>query len=174
MLGGSRIVNYFISSFIWAKFATTLIFTSRVNGSPVQVVVDNASKHSFIQARMVKFLESDTEPTPTFWVVSGIWQRLRCEGVARKFPITIQGNKIVDDLPILSIHGTDIVVMVSRLVGLGRFLTDYAKRIFEFSLNWSMILLKGDVTNDHQPVQLPSLSSTIWIWFGTFMYPPPS
>jgi len=40
--------------------STTLRFTGHVNGSPVQVLVDNASTHNFIQARMVNFLQLKT------------------------------------------------------------------------------------------------------------------
>ncbi|KAH0722262.1 hypothetical protein KY290_004951 [Solanum tuberosum] len=57
--------------------STTLRFTGHVNGSPVQVLVNNASTHNFIQARMANFLQLETEPTPSFSVVVGSGQRLR-------------------------------------------------------------------------------------------------
>ncbi|KAH0655105.1 hypothetical protein KY285_029987 [Solanum tuberosum] len=106
---------------------------------------------------MANFLQLETEPTPSFSVVVGSGQRLRCEGVAKKIPLTIQGNKIVEDLYILSLHGADIVLGVSWLATLGPVLTDYAKRIFEFTLNGSKISWKGDAPTDMQPVQLHSL-----------------
>ncbi|KAH0760251.1 hypothetical protein KY290_023744 [Solanum tuberosum] len=137
--------------------STTLRFTGHVNGSPVQVLVDNASTHNFIQARMVNFLQLKIEPTPSFSVVVGSGQRLRCEGVARKIPITIQGSNIVEDLYILALHGADIVLGVSWLATLGPVLTDYTKRIFEFTLNGVKVSWKGDAPTDVQPVQLHSL-----------------
>ncbi|KAH0725500.1 hypothetical protein KY284_001365 [Solanum tuberosum] len=137
--------------------STTLRFTGHVNGPPVQVLVDNASTHNFIQARMVNFLQLKTEPTPSFSVVVGSGQRVRFEGVARKIPITIQGSNIVEDLYILALHGADIVLRVSWLTTLGHVLTDYAKRIFEFTLNGAKVSWKGDAPTDVQPVQLHSL-----------------
>ncbi|KAH0672438.1 hypothetical protein KY290_024676 [Solanum tuberosum] len=69
----------------------------------------------------------------------------------------LEGNKIVEDLYILSLHGADIVLGVSWLATLGLVLTDYAKRIFEFTLNGSKISWKGDAPTDMQLVQLHSL-----------------
>ncbi|KAH0652914.1 hypothetical protein KY289_030592 [Solanum tuberosum] len=137
---------YFIPCSIWRKF---------FHYSPVHV--DNASTHNFIQARMVNFLQLKTKPTPSYSVVVGSGQQLRCEGVARKIPITIQGSNIAKDLYILALHGADIVLGVSWLATLGPVLTDYAKRIFEFTLNGAKVSWKGDAPTDVQPVQLHSL-----------------
>lgn len=106
---------------------------------------------------MANFLQVVTESTPRFSVVVGSGQQLRCEGVAKKFPITIQGSNIVEDLYILSLHGADIVLGVSWLATLGPVLTDYAKRIFEFTLNGAKVSWQGNAPTDVQPVQLHSL-----------------
>lgn len=78
---------------------------------------------------MANFLHLKTEPTPCFLVVVGTGQRPRCEGIAKKVPITIQGSNIVEDLYILSLHGADIVLGVSWPANLGHVRTDCAKRI---------------------------------------------
>ena len=87
----------------------------------------------------------------------GSGQRLPCEGVVRQVTVLIQGCTIVEDLYALPFQGEDVVLGVSWLSTLGRVITDYATREFEFTLHCSKWLWKGDSPTDAQQIQLHSL-----------------
>lgn len=93
--------------------SSTLRFLGHVNGSPVQILVDGGSGHNFVQARVANFLQLTIESIPNFAAVVGSGQRLRCEGVVRQVPLTIQGCKLVLDLYVLDLHGADVVLGAS-------------------------------------------------------------
>ncbi|OIT05109.1 hypothetical protein A4A49_37759 [Nicotiana attenuata] len=63
-------------------------------GSPDQVLLDGGSTHNLIRTRVARFLQLQVESTPHFLVVVGKGQRLPCEGVCRRGPITIQGSTL--------------------------------------------------------------------------------
>ncbi|OIS96868.1 hypothetical protein A4A49_60519, partial [Nicotiana attenuata] len=137
---------------------TTLHFTGHINGSPVQVLKDDDSTHNFIQTRVAKFLQLSVEPITPFSVVVGSGQRLRCKGVSRQVTLTVQGCNIVADFYVLPLHGSDLVLGVSWLAPLGRVVTDYGARIFEFNYNGNQYCWNGEgPPTDAQPVHLYSL-----------------
>ncbi|OIS95615.1 hypothetical protein A4A49_58539, partial [Nicotiana attenuata] len=137
--------------------SSTLRFLGNVNGSPVQVLLDGGSDHNFVQARVAKFLQLKVDSTPNFSVMVGSGQRLRCEGVVRQVPLTIQGCNLILYLYVLPMHGADIVLEAAWLSTLGRVIQDYAERLFEFTLQGKTISWKGDIPNTALPVQLHSL-----------------
>lgn len=57
----------------------------------------------------------------------------------------------------LPFHGADIVLDVAWLAKLGRVLTDYAKKEFEFSLNGTKVSWQVDSPIDAHQIQLHSL-----------------
>lgn len=67
----------------------------------------------------------------------GSGQRLPCEGVVRQVTVLIQGCTIVEDLYVFPFQGADVVLGVAWLATLGRVITDYATREFEFTLRGS-------------------------------------
>lgn len=91
------------------------------------------SYHNFIQARMVSFLQLSIVSISSFVVVVGSGQRLRCERIARQVPRIIQECRLTLDLYVLSLRGADVVLKVSWISTLGRVITDYGERTFEFS-----------------------------------------
>ncbi|OIT03531.1 hypothetical protein A4A49_57573, partial [Nicotiana attenuata] len=137
--------------------SSTLRFLGHVNGSPIQVLVDGGSDHNFIQTRVADFLQLVVEIIPTFSVVVGSGQRLRCEGVVRQVPITIQGCNLPMDLYVLPLHGADVVLGTAWLATLGRVVTDYAERVFEFFHQGTTVSWKGLASSSAQPIQLHSL-----------------
>lgn len=92
--------------------SSTLQCLGYVNGSPVQVLVDGGSDHNFIQTRATNFLQLSIETIPSFLVVVGSGQRLRCDGVIRQAPLSIQGFTLTLDLYVLCLHGADVVLGV--------------------------------------------------------------
>lgn len=109
--------------------------TGQINGSPVQVLVDGGSTYNFVQTRAAKHLRLTIESIPPIFVMVGSGQHLRCEGVVRKTSREIQGSTLVEDFYTLPFHDTDIVLGVAWLMFLGPVLTDYAKWIFEFTID---------------------------------------
>lgn len=136
---------------------STLRFTGQVSGAPVQILVDGGSTHNFVQPRAAKHLQLVIESVPKFAVMVGCGQQLPCEAVSRQVTLLIQGSTLVEDLYILPFHGANIVLGVAWLATLGPILTDYATRVFEFTLNGSRVSWQGDCPTDAQPIQLHSL-----------------
>lgn len=62
---------------------------------------------------MANFLQIMIESIPNIAVVVGSGQRRRCEGVVRQVPLTIQGCKLVLNLYVLALHGTNVVLRAS-------------------------------------------------------------
>lgn len=111
----------------------------------------------FFQTRVANFLHLIVEPSPPFSVMVGSGQRLLCNGIVRQVPLTIQGCLLTMDIFVLLMHGSDIALGVSWLATLGRVVTDYGRRIFEFELNGQQFSWRGESSIDIQPVQLQCL-----------------
>lgn len=77
-------------------------------------------------------------------MVVGIGQRLNCDRIVCGVPLHIQGCDLPMNLYVLSLHRADVVLGVFWLATLGPVVTDYAARIFEFSLNGSPVHWVGD------------------------------
>ncbi|OIS98942.1 hypothetical protein A4A49_60795, partial [Nicotiana attenuata] len=137
--------------------SSTLRFIVHVNGAPVQVLVDGGSDHNFVQTRVAKFHQLTIEIIPAFSVMVGSGQRLRCEGIVRQVPLTIHECNLTMDFYVLPMHGANVVLWSSWLSTLGRVVTDYAERLFEFNLQGMTRIWKGESPNSAQPVQLHSL-----------------
>lgn len=136
---------------------STLRFTGKVSGSSFQVLVDGGSTHNFVQPRADKHLQLQIEVIPSFAVMVGSGQRLRCEGVVRQVTLLIQGTTLVEDLYVLPFHGADVVLGVAWLAMLGRTVTDYVTREFEFTLKGSKVLWHIDSPTGAHQIQLYSL-----------------
>ena len=87
----------------------------------------------------------------------GSGQSLPCECVVRQVTVLIQGCTIVEDLYVFPFQGADVVLGVAWLATLGRVITDYATREFEFTLRGSKWLWKRDPPTDAHQIQLHSL-----------------
>lgn len=137
--------------------SSTLRFTGQVNGTLVQVLVDGGSTHNFVQPRAAKYLQVPIEPVPKLSVMVGNGQCMPCKAVSRQVSLLIQGGTLVEDLYVLPFHGSNIVLGVAWLATLGPVLTNYASRVFEFTLNGSKVSWQGKCPTDAQPIQLHSL-----------------
>lgn len=137
--------------------SSTLRFLGHVNKSPVQVLVDGGSDHNFIQERIASSLQLSIVSIPSFPIVVGSGQRLKCEGVVRQVTLIIQECKLTLDLYLLSLHGAYVVLGASWLSTLGKVGTNYGERIFEFSYQGTANIWKGLEPTSSQPIQLYSL-----------------
>ncbi|WMV35101.1 hypothetical protein MTR67_028486 [Solanum verrucosum] len=106
---------------------SALRFTGYIQGSSVNVMLDNGSTHNFIQTHVANFLHLTIETIPPFSVMVGSGQRLPCNGIVRQVPLMIQGSLLTMDFFVLPIHGSDIALGVSWLATLGRIVTDYVQ-----------------------------------------------
>lgn len=106
---------------------------------------------------MVSFLQLPIVSISSFVVVVGSGQRLRCEGVVRQVPLIIQECRLTLDLYVLSLHGADVVLGASWLSTLGRVITNYGERTFEFSYQGTTNIWKGLEPTSPKPIQLHSL-----------------
>lgn len=136
---------------------TAIRLTAQVKGLSVQVLLDGGNTHNFIHPRAVQFLKVPVDSSSNFQVMVGNGSLLKCHGVVRQLPLTIQGFTFSTDFYVIDFHGADLVLSVVWLATLGPTVTDYAKRLFQFDSNGETIRWIGDPVQSVEEVQFTSL-----------------
>ncbi|CAM8998680.1 unnamed protein product [Rhodiola kirilowii] len=88
----------------------TLRFQAHIQGQPVLVLVDSGSTHNFVQTRTARFLKLPIEPSNHLSVTVGNGEEMKCEGVCREVPVTINGTLFPIELHLLPVFGADLVL----------------------------------------------------------------
>ncbi|KAL0355083.1 UNVERIFIED_CONTAM: Retrovirus-related Pol polyprotein from transposon.6 [Sesamum radiatum] len=110
----------------------------------VTVLIDSGSSHNIIQSRVTEFVGLQVTPTPSFPVLVGNGESLRCSGFCAEVPITLQSHKFSISLYLFPIHGADVLLGVQWLSTLGPFLSDYSVPSIQFYHNGGLITLSGN------------------------------
>ncbi|XP_073300538.1 uncharacterized protein [Primulina huaijiensis] len=142
--------------------STTFRFSGILAGSPVQVLIDGGSTHSFVQIRVAKHLQLPIISATSFVVAVGNVDRLITEGVVQQSPLTIQGHTFQPELFVLSLHGADVILGASWLATLGWVRQHYDKLLSEFEYDGKPIQLVGNPPALPTPIQLHSFSRTAY------------
>lgn len=135
---------------------TTFRFSGMLAGSPVQVLLDGGSTHSFIQTRVAKHLQLPILSSSNFVVAVGNGAKLLTEGSISQVPLTIQGHTFQPELYVLGLHGADIILGASWLATLGWVRQNYDQLVFEFEDEGKPIQFKGLPATSPTPIQLHS------------------
>ena len=135
----------------------TLRMTGRISHQPVVILIDSGSTHNFVQARLVKSLGLNPQPTPTLRVLVGNGNEVVCSQVCLAVTIHLQGHSFTVDLHVLPLCGADIVLGVQWLKSLGPVLTDYNDLTMKFLHQGQLIELKGTTDMHLLAVSPPQL-----------------
>lgn len=123
--------------------SVTLRVTSSVNGHDMVVLIDGGNIHSFIQDRMVHFLNIAAQPTQRLSVMIGNGSEIGCNQVCKNVPILVQGHQFYVDLYVMALGGADMVFGVAWLKLLVPITTDYSHVTMSFTRNNKSIMLQG-------------------------------
>lgn len=105
-----------------------------VGGRPLTILVDSGSTQNFIQDTEVQKLGMTVEPLPTFRVFIGSSEFLVCKEVWRRVTITLQNVVLTEDLFVLSMGGTNVVLGIQWLEKFGPVTTDHRALTMEFEV----------------------------------------
>ncbi|CAM8999668.1 unnamed protein product [Rhodiola kirilowii] len=98
---------------------STLRFHAVSYGQPMLVLVDSGSTHNFVQTRVARFLKLAIEPATHLSVTVGNGDEMKCEGVCREVPISINNTLFSVDLHLLPVFGADLVLGAQWLADVG-------------------------------------------------------
>lgn len=139
----------------------TLRMTGRISQQIVVILIDDSSTHNFVQARLVKSLGLNPQPTPTLRVLVGNGNEVVCSQICLAVTIQLQGHSFTVDLHVLPLCGADIVMGVQWLKSLGPILTDYNDLTMKFFHQGHLIELKGTTNMHLLAVSPPQLRRTL-------------
>ena len=103
----------------------TLRFKGFIGKMNVQVLVDGARKHNFLQSRVVSLLNLRVSSRKQFDVMVGNGEILKFEGLCSAILVQIQKHVFLVDFYVLPIQGADVVLGVQWLQLLGPIMVDY-------------------------------------------------
>ncbi|KAF7839024.1 Transposon Ty3-G Gag-Pol polyprotein [Senna tora] len=101
-------------------------------GNTVVVLIDNGSTHNFIKREVAVQLQLPVADIKTFKVQVGSGAFLLCSQFCEAVPLKIQDHEIVVDLFVLDIKGSDVVLGVQWLAGLGDIVINHKELTLTF------------------------------------------
>nr|GMD76729.1 Transposon Ty3-G Gag-Pol polyprotein [Ipomoea batatas] len=139
----------------------SLRLLGEIKKSQVQVLIDGESTHNFIQPTMAEELNLETHQIPTFRVYIGNGNSLECNYCCKDVCLKLQGTDFTIDLYVLPIQGSDVVLRVQWLQGLGKVAHDYASLTMEFTWKGRTITLSGIQTLSPQKISFNQLQAML-------------
>jgi predicted aspartyl protease len=128
----------------------------------LSVLVDTGSSRSIIQPRIASFLNIPIHNLPSFSVMVGNGDHLKCAGMCKNVPLSVAEHTFSVSLYVLPIQGADIVLGVQWLQTLGPFVSDHTIPSIQFYYNGQLITLTGMVS--------PSLSLATFPQFNRMIH----
>lgn len=99
--------------------ATEIGLSGWVGGRLLTILVDCGSTHDFIQDMVVKKLGITMEPLPAFRVFIASGEFLVCKEVCRQVTLTLQNVVLTEDLFILNLGGSNVMLGIQWFEKLG-------------------------------------------------------
>lgn len=117
-----------------------------IAGRLVKVTVASGVSNSLIAKRVVNELGLTVLETGQYYAKQGDGSRVKCRGVCSGVVVMrVQGMKITHDLLLFDLGiGTDVVLGVDWLTGLGPVITDYRERSMTFHVGGRAITPGGE------------------------------
>ncbi|XP_020206869.1 uncharacterized protein LOC109791920 [Cajanus cajan] len=131
----------------------TIKFQGRINGCPVNILLDSGSSDNFLQPRIAHFLKLPIEPAPNFQVMVGNGNSMSAEGFISDLQVEVQGYTLQFPVYLLPVAGADLVLGAAWLATLGPHVADYSALAFKFLLDGKFITLYGEKQNLPQLAQ---------------------
>lgn len=127
-----------------ALVSGTMRFLGLINRQPVKILLDGGSDDSFIQPRIIKFLQLDIQPTDPFKVLVGNGKSLQVEGIIDELQVKNQGFTLKFPVYLLPIVGAEVILGAAWLATLGPHMMDYWTLSIQFYHDNQFITLKGE------------------------------
>lgn len=87
-----------------------------------------------------------TTPAPAFQVMVANGERLQCKEIYLEIPMEIQSYKFQTNMYPFDLQGSDVVLGIQWLQGLGRVLHDWHKLFMEFRVKGQKFFIQGEDT----------------------------
>lgn len=111
------------------------MFTGYLSGQQIKIPFDGGSDDTFIQPRIVKFLQLDILPATSLRVLVGNCQTLQVEGKIPDLSMQVHDYTLLVHAFVVDIAGVDLILGASWLAKLGPHVTDYEEKIIKFNQN---------------------------------------
>ena len=121
--------------------------TGLIKGRRLYILIDSGSTHNFVGRKFSKRMECCKAPTAAFQVMVANGERLQCEEVYQAVPVEIQGFQFRTNMYPLDLQGSDLVLGMQWLQGLGKVLHDWSNLTMEFWSTDKKYVLQGEKTS---------------------------
>ena len=139
----------------------TLRVTSKVEKSPLFIMIDSGSTHNFINTQVAKKLSCTLTPIRPLTVEAANGGQMTCTHVCKNFLWKMQGVKFFTDVFVVELNNCDIVLGVQWLATLGNILSNYNDLWMSFIWQGQDILLQGDTPVKLQTIGFEQFNSLI-------------
>lgn len=110
---------------------SSLKLAGTINSQEVVVLIDGDSTNNFIQSRLAGHLGLTVLLSPHIRVTAGNGESVGSGGQCRQVRLKLGAADFTVDLLLLPIYGTDLVLGVQWLSGLGNVIFDYRDLLME-------------------------------------------
>ncbi|XP_075655178.1 uncharacterized protein LOC142625395 [Castanea sativa] len=110
----------------------TMRLTWIINGRPLHILIDSGSTHNFVSLKFAKRMGCCKTASPAFVVMVANGELLTCEEIYLAVPMEVQEYRFQANVYPLNLQGSDVVLGMQWLQGLGRVLHDWSKLTMKF------------------------------------------
>ncbi|XP_061360057.1 uncharacterized protein LOC133304100 [Gastrolobium bilobum] len=148
-------------SLLGLSSSRTLKLWGQIEKEPVVTLIDCGASHNFVSKDVASRLRLLVDDTPRFWVEVGNGHRVACHGVCRKVPMELQGHNICQDFHLFDLGGTDVVLGLEWLTGLGEIKANFKEMTLKFENGGNEVLLRGDPSLSRAVASLKTIVKAI-------------
>nr|GMC64213.1 Transposon Ty3-G Gag-Pol polyprotein [Ipomoea batatas] len=139
----------------------SLKLLGEVNGQKLQILIDSGSTHNFVQPKIAEQLQLHALKVTPFRVYVGNGDSLACSHSCKQVPLTLHGTEFLIDFFVLPIRGSDMVLGIQWLRGLGKVEHDYANMSMQFEWKGQQVKLQGNHSLTPQEITLNQLEAPV-------------
>nr|GEY80729.1 retrotransposon-related protein [Tanacetum cinerariifolium] len=110
----------------------------------LHILIDNGSTHNFVQPEVLEKMKLPITTMKQFKVYIESGETLLCENLCLRVKLDIQGLSMEVDMYVLSMKGSDIMLIIQWLQKLGKVTHEYLQQTMEFILGEMRYTLQGD------------------------------
>ncbi|KAF7823703.1 Retrotransposable element Tf2 [Senna tora] len=121
-------------------------------GQSVQILIDNGSTHNFVKSSIAEKLKLPLEEIKPFRVQMGSGVYLECQYRCAGMEIIIQNHVFMVDLFVLDLKGSDVVLGVQWLAGLGDIVINHKELRMSFQWGEETVKIQGESLLIPEPI----------------------
>ncbi|KAF7812849.1 Ty3/gypsy retrotransposon protein [Senna tora] len=131
---------------------STLRVTGRYREQPVHILIDNGSTHNFVKSSVAEKLGLPLEEIKPFRVQTGSGAYLECKNLCADMELIIQNHVFMVDLFVLDLKGSDVVLGVQWLAGLGDIVINHKELRMSFQWGDGNVKIQGESLLIPEPI----------------------